>query len=291
MTTVKGQPARTAARDRARPTGAYGLRVSGIDADRALIGEVREGAPPLHMAFRGRPASLGRSSIDGDRAVFVLDAGRELVVDRATACATYSSPRPPLAADVVHPLLTAAAASVGLWAGHDLFHAAAIVVDDRVWGLLGDKQSGKSTFAACLAQRGHPVVCDDLLAVRGRTALAGARCLDLRPDAADRLGVGEPVPTEGSRERWRVILEPVAAEIGLAGWMLLSWADTVEAVRIGPRELLGRLAAHRTWRGLAIDPARLLDLAALPAWELRRPRAWTSLERVADAMETATARR
>ena len=109
--------ARTAARDRARPTGTYGLRVSGIDADRALIGDVREGAPPLHMAFRGQPASLGRSSIDGDRAVFVLDGGRELVVDRATACATYSSPRPPLAADVLHPLLTAAAASVGLLGG------------------------------------------------------------------------------------------------------------------------------------------------------------------------------
>lgn len=262
-----------------------------MDAGTELLGAVPDHFPALRLAYRQRAPAAGTSSIDGDRAVFALDGGSALTVERDTACATYAGPRKPLAADVVHPLLTAAAGAIGLWSGYELFHAAAFVVDGRVWGLLGDKESGKSTVAACLAQRGHAVVCDDLLAIRGRTALAGPRCIDLRPEAARRLGLGEQAETEGSRERWRLTLAPVDAEIELGGWVVLAWGDAVEAVRIRPPELLGRLAAHRTWRGLPVDPVGLLDLATLPAWELRRPRAWASFARAADAVESLTASR
>jgi hypothetical protein len=267
------------------------MRVTGIEAGAEWLGAVPDHFPALRMAYRQRAHASAAASIDGDRAVFVLDGGRALTVDRETACATYSSPRMPLAADVVHPLLTAAAGAIGLWSGYQMFHAAAFVAEGRVWGLMGDRESGKSTVAACLAQRGYPVVCDDLLAVRGRTALAGPRCIDLRPDAARHLGVGEQAETEGSRERWRLTLAPVDAEIVLGGWVVLTWGDAVDAVRIRPRDLIGRLAAHRTWRGVSADPVGLLDLASLPAWELRRPRGWASFGQAVEAVETATASR
>lgn len=167
---------------------------------------------------------------------FALGHGRELLVDRATACATYSGPRPPTATDSVHPLLTAAAAAVGRWCGYELFHAAAFVAGGRVWGLLGDRESGKSTVAAWLAAKGYAVFCDDMLAIRGRTAFAGPRCLDLRPEPARRLGMGEQVDTDGPRQRWRVTLAPIESELTLGGWVFLRWAEEVETVAVGPRD-------------------------------------------------------
>jgi hypothetical protein len=162
------------------------------------------------------------------------------------------------------------------------------VAEGRVWGLLGEKESGKSTVAAWLAQKGYPVLCDDMLAVKGRTAFAGPRCVDLRPEPARRLGIGEQADTDGPRQRWRVSLPPIDAELTLGGWLFLGWAEEVGTVAVAPRDLLGRLAASRTWRGLPTDPVALLDLAALPARELRRPRGWASFDRAGAALEAAT---
>ncbi len=223
--------------------------MTGIGAGAEWLGTVADHFPPLHLVYREAAAGVGPASVDDNRAVFALDDRRQLLVDRATACATYSGPRPPTAADTVHPLLTAAAAAVGRWSGYELFHAAAFVAEGRVWGLLGEKESGKSTVAAWLAEKGYPVLCDDLLAVKGRTAFAGPRCVDLRSEPARRLGIGQQADTDGPRERWRVSLPPIDAELSLGGWLFLGWAEEVETVPVGPRDLLGRLAASRTWRG------------------------------------------
>jgi hypothetical protein len=130
-----------------------------------------------------------------------------------------------------------------------------------------------------------------MLALRGRTVFAGPRCVDLRPEPARQLGMGEQANTDGPRPRWRVTLPPIDAELVLGGWVLLTWAEVVESVRVGPRELLGRMAACRTWRGLPADPLGLLDLAALPAWELRRPRSWASFHLAGAALEATTTKR
>jgi hypothetical protein len=63
----------------------------------------------------------------------------------------------------------------------------------------------------------------------------------------------------------------------MRGWIVPVWAAALDVRRVGAHVVLSRLADNRTWRGLPIDPVRLLDLAALPAWELRRPRDWSSL--------------
>jgi hypothetical protein len=72
--------------------------------------------------------------------------------------------------------------------------------------------------------------------------------------------------------------------------MFLRWPDEVDTVAVGPRDLLGRLASSHTWRGLPADPVTLLDLAALPAWELRRPHGWSSFDRAGAALDAATTR-
>jgi len=278
---------------RTPPVGAYGLRVSGIDGVGAWLGPVPEQFPTVHLEFgKGRRPDPDRpdQSMTGDRVALELDLDRRLVVDRvsrAATLATYWASRPLTVAERVHPLLTAAAAVAGAWMGYDSFHAAGIVGTTGVWGVLGDKGSGKSTLAAAMAGKGHPVACDDMLALRGTTAFAGPRCLDLRPDAAEHLAMGEDLGADGPRPRWRVALDPLEAELPLAGWIVLTWGAEVALTPIAPRDVVVRLGAHQTRPWAPISPVDLLDLAALPAWELRRPRAWSSLPAVAAALESA----
>ena len=229
-----------------------------------------------------------------DRAVFELGVDRSLVVERvgaSFASATCWGARPPDAAEAVHPLLTAAASIAGSWHGYDAFHAAAVVGAGGAWGLLGVKGSGKSTLAAAMAANGHAVVCDDMLVLRGGTAFAGPRCVDLRTDAAVRLGMGHDLRTDGPRPRWRVALASLDAELPLAGWVLLTWGERLELVRLAARNVIASLGSHQTWPHPPIDASALLDLATLPAWELRRPRDWSSLVDVVGALETVLASR
>ena len=281
----------------APPVGAYGLQVVGIDGADAWLGPVPERFPALRVesGLGRRPASGGDERLVTDnRVVFELGPDRGLVVERGggtAASATCWDARPPTAAEAVHPLLTAAAAVVGAWSGYDAFHAAAVVGAGGAWGLLGVKGSGKSTLAAAMAANGHAVVCDDMLALRGGTAFAGPRCVDLRTDAAVRLGMGHDLRTDGPRPRWRVGLAPLDAELPLAGWVLLTWGERLDLVRVAPRDVLACLGSHQTWPHPPIDPSTLLDLAARPAWELRRPRDWSSLADVVGALETVLATR
>ena len=132
-----------------------------------------------------------------------------------------------------------------------------------MWALLGDKEAGKSTTLAWLAAHGHPVVCDDALVLDELTALAGPRSIDLRAESAQRLGIGEPLGTVGVRERWRVPLDPVPAELPFRGWVSLAWGDEVA---VEPLRGAARLPALIPHRGVRIEPPRpeaLLEYAAL----------------------------
>lgn len=273
----------------AAPVGAYGLRVSGLDGSGAWLAPVPEHFPALHLTF-GEGRRPDPAGVTATRVVVDLGRERSLVVDRghdSVARATCWDVRPPQPSEWIHPLLTATSAVAGAWSGYDSFHAAAVVGPGGVWALLGDKESGKSTLAAAMAARGHSVVCDDMLALRGRTAFAGPRCVDLRTDAAARLGMGEDLGTEGPRPRWRVGLPPIQAELPLAGWVILGRGGRVGCRRLAPRDLLVRLGCHQTWPQVPIRASALLDLATLPAWELTGPRRWSSLASVVTALETA----
>jgi len=125
--------------------------------------------------------------------------------------------------------------------------------------------------------RGMDVLSDDLVVTDGLRAFRGPRCLDLRenpPFGSLRLTSAR----QGTRLRLR--LPDAVDPVPLGGWLFLEWGDRVAAHRIVARELLARLAVRRSWRNLPSDPAILLALAALPAWDLIRPRDWTELDSV-----------
>jgi hypothetical protein len=134
-------------------------------------------------------------------------------------------------------------------------------------------------------------VTDDLLVFdrHTRSVFAGPRSIDLREEAARRLGAGADIGMAGARERWRVGLEQIPRGLTLRGWVFLSWGDDLALDEpTAPRRL--ELLARQ--RGVTLppkDPAALLDAATLPCLELRRPRDWDALGDVAATLASRLA--
>jgi hypothetical protein len=179
--------------------------------------------------------------------------------------------------EIVHPYLAPAAAVIGRWSGRESVHAGAVAVDGRALGVVGERGAGKSSTLAWLALAGTDVLCDDLLAIDGRVTFPGPRSIDLRPDAAELLGAGEPIGVTGARERWRLRLPPTGDGHELVGFVFLAWGDRVAVRLLGAAERLQRLVPERALRVEPARPDAVLDLLSLPAWEISRPRDWASL--------------
>lgn len=264
-----------------RLLGAYGLRLKGVDAAAALLVRADRDWPTFELDARLGSAAGRRETVTESRAELRLRNGGEIVIERAEGRITFRTPLELRPDEIVHPYLAPAAAVIGHWLGRESLHAGAFTVDGGVWALLGEREAGKSSTLAHLSVQGHGVVCDDMLVLDRTTPLAGPRSLDLRRETAEHLGVGEPLGVVGARERWRITLEPVPERLPLRGCIFLDWGDRVEAARVSPSERLPRLFRHRGVRLPPGDPAALLELASLPAWELLRPRGLASIEATA----------
>lgn len=205
-------------------------------------------------------------------------SGGWITIDRHAGRATFSLRERPSALALVHPHLASVAVVSANWLGRESFHAGGFLLDGQAWGVLGERDAGKSTFLALLALTGIRVLCDDVLIVEKKTAFAGPRSIDLRASAARHLGVGEPLGVLGTRERWRLQLEPVAAEVPLAGWVSLCWDERAEVRRPRGADRLRMLGSHRGSTLYPPRPAGLIDLSGLPFLQLRRPRRWDLAE-------------
>ena len=186
--------------------------------------------------------------------------------------------------ELVHPYLAPVAAITAQWHGRESLHGGGIALAGNVIGVFGDRLEGKSSLLAALATRGVDIVCDDLLVVEGADAFAGPRTIDLREDAAEALGAGESIGVAGARARWRVRLGQIPPRLPLAGWIFLDWGDRVEVGRVPASETLKRLLRNRGIRVPPLDPALFVQLGAMPAWEVRRPRSWSAVPEVVDAV-------
>jgi hypothetical protein len=258
--------------------GAYGVRLANVDEAAELLVPAGADWPALTIEQRLGTGEAPHDWMTERAATITLRNGGEIAIDRGAGRVVFVLPRPVGPAELVHPLLAPVGGVMAWWYGRECFHAGGFVLDGRVWAVLGDRGAGKSTTMGWLALNGHGIVCDDLLVVGDGAVFAGPRSVDLRESAAEHLGAGEALGMVGARERWRLTVGPVESGLELAGSIFLGWGERVEAVVLPGRERLARVRAHR---GVTIpprDPTVLLDLAALPAWELRRPRSWDSLE-------------
>src|SRR5215207_1935442 len=252
--------------------GCYGFRLVGVErARRLLIGAPAEWPELTLRTARATEREVPAADVVGPAsATLPLHGSGWMEIERAGPRVTYHLPQAAAHEELVHPYLAPGAAVLARWLGREAFHAGAVVADGGAWAVLGDRESGKSSTLAWLALNGHPVLADDLVVLNGPDALAGPRCIDLRGDAAARFGAGEPLGVVGTRERWRLVLEPVPARVPLRGWIVLEWADAVavEPVR-GPERLL-RLIPHRSVRLEPPAAGALVELASLPLLAFRR---------------------
>jgi hypothetical protein len=177
--------------------------------------------------------------------------------------------------ELVHPLLQRVSSHLALARGHHAMHAGAVIGSAGAWVVVGPKYAGKSTLLASLAKAGTPVLTDDVLVFGAGMALAGPRCIDLRPDMR-RFGLGASVRPRDPRNR--IELAPIAADHPLAGVIHLEWSSADTAIEpLHHRDALNRLLEVRGENGWPRDPRALLDLAALPTFSLRRPRSTIGL--------------
>jgi len=261
-----------------RPAGgAYGLRIRGVDLLPSDLVEAPVHWPSIELRVRvSQAATPDPEYVDTATARLDVRAGGFVVMDRAAGRVTFTLRASATASALVHPHLAVVGAVWSHWLGRDAFHAGAFVAGDGVWGLLGDKGSGKSSALAALSRSGVPIVCDDVLVLEGATAFAGPRSIDLRAETAQVFGLGQHLGVVGNRERWRVPLGPIRPELPFRGWVALRWAEKPGIRSLRGADRLGELLDHRALRVPPRAPAAMLDLAARPFLELSRPRDWDS---------------
>lgn len=265
--------------------GAYGLRLPGLRDCRELLQ-----APTQWTEWRialGRGAGAPDELLEDSRARIRSAPSGWVDIDRQRRTSTINLPTTPSAAEIAQPFLGSTAIIVAHWAGWHSFHAGAFLADGRAWAILGAKGAGKSSLLAALERVGMPVLTDDVLVVDDRLrGLAGPRCIDLRSETASALDVGEPLGMVGTRERWRLHLDPVAPEVPLGGWIKLEWGAP-EVRRVAPEQRVGELLANFALQAQSRDPAtlsQLMELFALPMACVRRPRGFGQLAQTAERL-------
>jgi hypothetical protein len=269
--------------------GAYGFRISGADGARELLVDAPPDWPELALERRlVDVAPPAQDTVGPDFARLPLQHGW-VELSRKEHRATFALRTAVPDGDLVHPYLAPAAAVAARWAGRESFHAGAVLMNGGAWGVLGDKETGKSSTLAWLALHGHDILMDDLLVLDGDDALAGPRCIDLREEPAARLRAGEPLGFVGLRERWRLRLDPVPPRVPLRGWVTLAWGDRVEVEAVRSADRLLALLPLRSVRLVPPAPDALVRLASLPVLQLRRPQVWESLPDAAEALLAAVA--
>lgn len=269
--------------------GAYGLRLGGLeDAHRLLTSGDRHGHE-LHIDATHGSRRIAHDHLDEAKAHYRLQSGGALLIDRSRAHAQYvfhHEDALPTDEELVHPYLFAAAATINHWLDRHTFHAGAFVHGDGAWIVAGAKEAGKSSILAQLAIRGLPVLSDDLVVVDGDDVLAGPTCIDLRPDAARHLGVGEDIGIVGIRPRWRYMIPATSTRVPIRGWVFPQWDRNVTVTRLASRDRLRALFANQALRVPPRRPHAMLTLAAAPGYVFGRPRRWWDTDRALDQLLT-----
>lgn len=269
--------------------GCYGLRLDGIPSARPYLGIAEPGAPRVTVirrefhTWRG-PFDLTERSAN----VPLSDRGSWARLDRTAGTAELMLRKPYSDEELLHPLLSGTCALFNWWHGRDAFHAGAFVLAGRAWIVVGDKGFGKSTLLSQLAGQGIRVLSDDLVVERGGDVLPGPAFVDLRPDAAVEVGVGRDMGMLGARPRYRVDIA-AAQPTPLAGWINLAWGPKTRLRLVPLAERLPRLFASRAVLLRPAAPEAFIRYAALPFFELERPKQWSSMIEVTDMLTSTLA--
>ncbi len=269
--------------DRATVLGCYGLGLAGLDGARHYMSPVEQDAPVLQVTqATGFLGPRPDEDLAGETALLHLSDGVGYAeLNRARRSARLHVADAYADEALLHPMLSSSCAVTNRWLGRDSFHAGAFALGPLAWVVIGDRGMGKSTTLGYLATREVPVVTDDLVIVDAGYIYPGPAFVDLRPDAADGLGLGRDVGYLGSRRRARFDVAPIgASRIRLGGWIILGWGASVALTPVPLPDRIGLLYDNRVVRTAPVDPSSYLRHAALPFYRLTRPKDWSTLPEV-----------
>jgi hypothetical protein len=273
-------------------SGAYGFRLVPKDPEIALphLSAVDPGAPAVQLEWLHGTALHDVRDVGPDSVCVSYRRGGSVTVRRDPPGAVFVFPQRPPVAAMVHPLGTMPLSVLAHWRGDVTLHGGAFLHAGSAWGICGDRSAGKSTTLALFADRGITIVADDLLAIQGREALAGPRCVDLRADVAARFPSAVSLGQVGERVRYRLPTGPAPARTPLGGIFLLDWSSDGRT-EVTPLRLEQRLALLHThqYSDLFTHPngRNLMELVDLPMLLVRRPRDWAGSETAVDHMLAA----
>ncbi|MCC6190073.1 MAG: hypothetical protein IT318_13645 [Anaerolineales bacterium] len=263
------------------------VRLGAVEAPRNDAGgaAARYGPGEVCLAFR-------------EAGAFLVRAGREIIVD----------PTPGADARVLRLYLLGPALTLALHQrGWLALHASAVALGGQAVGFLGAPGWGKSTMAAALCQRGHPLIADDALAVAvsadpgtqpgGRLdVFPGFPQIKLWPEAAAGLGVDPaqlPLLHPRLTKRAHRLGDGLAAQpLPLGRLYVLTEGAAIQIEPLGRQAALVELIQHSyVARALPqLDASTHLRQCAavarvVPVARLWRPRRLDSLPAVAAAVE------
>ena len=132
--------------------------------------------------------------------------------------------------------------------GFEVLHASGVRTRAGVVALCGVKETGKSTLAYALAQRGHPLWTDDAVVVRAEETsvetLSVPFDLRLRPASASFFGQNEPPSRRTEAEPLRLAPERLTAICVLERVAELPGDGAVQTARLVSAEAFTAVLAH-----------------------------------------------
>ncbi|MBY6539456.1 hypothetical protein HQ325_12305 [Rhodococcus sp. BP-349] len=263
--------------------GAYGLSLPESPYQH-LLNTGTESWPEWRIHLSGSDSADPRppQMFDRDRGLLHLAPSGYAEIDRRSATTLVHQTPTPAAAAMIHPLLVSTAVVHADWNGELVFHGGSFL-DRRgkAWGVVGSRESGKSSFLAWCAARGIGVVGDDAIVTDGDVIRAGPRCIDLRETAADHFGFGEDIGVVGTRRRWRHQVDPVPLSPPLAGFVALKFDDDASAPGVEHVAVERRAAVLTPHRGFIISqmfPIPWLKVITKPVLAFSRPRDWAAMD-------------
>ena len=228
---------------------------------------------------------------------FLLKGGREVIV----------RPAPEVEDRVLRLFLWGMVLSTTLhMRGLLVLHGSAVAVNGGAVGFLGGPGYGKSTTAAMLHSRGHPMLSDDVLVIDlggsdGPMVRPAFPQFKLWPEAAEALGEdAESLPQlhPGMPKRARLITSGFAqAPVPLDRLFLLDIGESRKIEALRPQEVVMALLSNAYWLRIFDRPvfgkeanskhfAQCSELARLvPVRRLSRPRALDELVDLATFVE------
>jgi hypothetical protein len=194
----------------------------------------------------------------GRRARFHLDAAGERLL-----CA----PSKPEQLDWRRFLLDTALCCASSIGGFEALHASAVRSPHGIAAFVAARGAGKSTLAAELVARGHPLVCDDVLALSRVDeaeviAHPGPPFMTLDADTVSHYDLGEALGAAAEDgTRWVRVRREEAAPGPLAAIFILERQTPLDPHPIGESARPGRMLPHTL--SLSRDPARALSRLGL----------------------------